>query len=314
MNAKLLLLTLLSVFLLMGCARTGTPKIPMGVSRASAISEYSASDFQSDYGAYKVAVTSQNLEAALLLRDRMINRIEADVERNYREYEAKIFYNRATANVAADIVELGVSASIGVAEETVVKDLLAAALTSFKGTRLSFDKNFFREKTTEIIIAKMQAYRDRVRNRITSKMSQLSARDYPFEEAWRDLIEHFFAGTLQGGLQALANDAGQDAAAAKKDTEDLETLRTSTPERAANALRIRTTFNEWYNAVFTAPIDNAKAAEATKNAREALKSLTGEDVSDPVQVFNRLDKEIRRARKEPERFNELLKAFKLSGQ
>ena len=314
MNGRQILIALLCGSILVGCARHGTPKIPMAISR-SPMTEYAISEFQIDYGKYKTLAEGSELEEAQILRDRMINRIEVEIERSYREFEAKLFYGRGVGNVAADIVELGLSASIGSVDGVAVKDLLATSLTSFKGTRLSIDKNFFREKTTEIIISKMQADRDRVRNRITEKMSRLSIREYPFEEAWRDLVEHFFTGTLQGGVQGLANDAGHDAEEAKQETDRLEELRIATPEWLANAQRIRGKFNELFNAA-NQSADQEKANAALNEARSALKFLTGEDTSSRTgdEVFKQLNAEIRRARREPDQYQKLLDAFKLSTQ
>ncbi len=288
MNRIRLLICLCCLIGLTACARHGTPKIPTGISRQG-IGEYDVGEFKKELEAYKACTggistdketcrgttPNENLETARIIRDRMINRIEMDVERNYREYEAKLFYRRASSDVAADIAELGVSAAIGVTAQVAVKDMLAAALTSFKGTRLSVDRNFFREKTTEIIVSKMQAYRDRVRNRITEKMAKLSVRDYPFEAAWRDLVEHFYAGTLQGGIQALANDAGKDAAAAKEETKEIENelLDVPTPEELEQAGDIRTRFASLSREIRST--DAAKAKAAREKAQQLLTKLGG---------------------------------------
>ncbi|HMV84793.1 MAG TPA: hypothetical protein PKC13_22990 [Blastocatellia bacterium] len=269
-----LLLVLCGGLLLAACGSHGTPKIPTGISRQG-IGEYAAVTFQKDYENYTKQVNENNVEAARLIRDRLINRIELDIERNYREYEAKLFYNRSSGNVAADIVDLGMSAAVGATAEVAVKDMLAAALTSFKGARLSFDRNFFREKTTEIIVSKMQAYRDRVRNRITEKMAKLGAREYPFEAAWRDLVEHFYAGTLQGGLQSLANDAGKEAAAAKEETKEIERELLCVPSEddVARAREIRGRFARLVENLNSSNADTAKTAR--QQAQELLTKLGG---------------------------------------
>ncbi|HMV51735.1 MAG TPA: hypothetical protein PKD31_28590, partial [Blastocatellia bacterium] len=128
---------------------------------------------------------------------------------------------------------------------------------------------------TEIIVSKMQAYRDRVRNRITEKMAKLGAREYPFEAAWRDLVEHFYAGTLQGGLQSLANDAGKEAAAAKEETKEIERELLCVPSEddVARAREIRGRFARLVENLNSSNADTAKTAR--QQAQELLTKLGG---------------------------------------
>src|SRR6185312_1132180 len=157
--------------LLVGCIHINRPNVPSVVDSTA---EYSVNDFQSDYKTYTSLATagdSDSLNKARVLRDHMVNRVEVDIEKGYREFEQSMTSTRAGFQTGADVVELGLSAAIGTVGAVDVKDLLAASLTGFKGTRLSFDKNVFREKTTEILISRMQGARDGVRNRITQKLA-----------------------------------------------------------------------------------------------------------------------------------------------
>jgi hypothetical protein len=86
---------------------------------------------------------------------------------------------------------------------------------------LSFDKNFFREKTTEIIINQMNASRGSINTQILSKMVDLNVEKYSFNEAYVELIELFYAGTLQGAIQGLSAEAGKAASDAKEAAEKL---------------------------------------------------------------------------------------------
>jgi len=274
---------------LTGCVHINRPPIPATLDPGNQ-AKYSVDAFNQAYTNYQQLLQSVEYEKAKLQRDSIINRIEVDVEGNYREYEGKLSSTRATVDTLSDVTQLGLSAATGVIGNVDIKDMLAASLTAFKGSKLSFDKNFFREKTTEILISKMQASRDKVRNRITTKMA-LPVQQYAFEEAWRDLVEFFYSGTLQSALVQLANDAGADAAAAKKQAETIDIKRASTEEEAKLAVRIRSNFAKLYNQALKGADPNARA-DALKTAKDAIVVMgQGDKITDkstPEEILNLL--------------------------
>jgi hypothetical protein len=192
------------------------PKIPDLLSTSSPLVLYTNEAFQKDYAAYKAAVIACSKPSALeectakQLRDSIINRIKLDIELNYREYASQLFLGRAGTNVGLDALELGLSTAATLAGAEGTKTILAGILTGGKGIRLSIDKNFFAERTTPIILGRMDILRESVANDLRSKMT-LSVTEYPLEDAWNDLVELFYAGTLPAGIQALATDMGQAA-------------------------------------------------------------------------------------------------------
>jgi len=274
---------------LTGCVHINRPPIPATLDPGNQ-AKYSVDAFNHAYTNYQQLLQSGEYEKAKLQRDSIINRIEVDVEGNYREYEGKLSSTRATVDTLSDVTQLGLSAATGVIGNVDIKDMLAASLTAFKGSKLSFDKNFFREKTTEILISKMQESRDKVRNRITKKMA-LPVQQYAFEEAWRDLVEFFYSGTLQSALVQLANDAGADAAAAKKQAETIDIKRASTEEEAKLAVRIRSNFAKLYNQALKGADPNARA-DALKTAKDAIVVMgQGDKITDkstPEEILNLL--------------------------
>lgn len=287
------------LLLLTGCMHIDRPAVPQVIGPSNKTT-YSADLYSQDYTDYKADVKNNKLTEAKFLRDKMINGIEAEIEQNYRDFEGKLFTTRAGLQTGSDVVQLGLSAATGVVEGTEVKDLLAAALTGFKGASLSFDKNFFREKTTEALIAQMQAYRDTVRNRITQKMTTLDVSGYPFEEARRDLTEFFYAGTIPAALVQLANTSGKAATEAKAESERIDIKRANKPEEAKASVRIHNRFKQ-----LAADInDPAKKDEALRIATNALKAVGQDDkvTSDmtPQQVIDLLKTEMANAADHPE--------------
>ncbi len=293
-----------------GCLHWNRPPVPPTLSYGGQ-AKYSVADFNAAYKKYQDLMGAADYAKAAIQRDLIINRVEVDIESNYREYEGKLSSTRATIETLTDATELGLSAATGVLGNADIKDLLAASLTGFKGTRLSFDKNFFREKTTEILISKMQASRDTVRNRITAKMA-LPVQQYGFEEAWRDLVEFFYSGTLQAALVQLANDAGADAASARKKTEEIDVKRAFTKVEADLSGRIRANFAQLYNQALKDPDASVREA-ALKRAKEALIELgLGDKIRDdaaPQDILKLLQQQIKDSLSHPEEIPKIDKAL-----
>jgi len=249
--------------------------------------------------------TTPDVPAATRQRNNIINRITVDVESSYKRYETTLFSQRATLDTVGDMVEVGVSAATTVVGGADVKSLLAAGLTGLKGSRLSYSKNFYREKTTEIIIARMEAGRAQIKNQIVQKMTNLGADRYPFEEAWSGLIDFFYAGTLEGGLEGLAADAGSSVTKATDQTQqtvqDRIELKNVTSDQLDQLKRIRTKFNDMFN------------AHDVTSARQVLSSLGVEEPGDaPSQkVFTDLNAQISKVTQNPAYIEKLLTAFGL---
>jgi len=222
----------ITVIGLVGCAST-SPRIPKAVDYDNALTMYSTNTFTDDLAKYRSAFETGNTNVATRLRDAMIQRIRVEIEINYRQFELSLFSSRATFATGADWVELGLAGAATITGGEHAKTVLAGILTALKGGRLSVDKNWFREKTTETIISAMQAERNKKLLLITGKMAANEAMHYTFEEAWADLVDYFYAGTLEAGIQALAVETGKAAANAKDDFQKAEKLRIPTLAKAS---------------------------------------------------------------------------------
>lgn len=169
------------------------------------------------------------------LRDHMAYGVMAEIERVYRNYETSLFMNRGTFNVASDFVQLGLSTATTVTNGERGKTILGALLSGVTGVSLSYDKNFFRQQTVQAIISSMQAARNQVKARIISRLGTQDTAEYPFEAARADLIELFFAGTLESGLQELHQEAATAAASSKQ---ELKTAVPASKQDVTNAVSV----------------------------------------------------------------------------
>lgn len=320
-----------------GCvARLDKPNVPKALSRDFAATLYSIPAFCEHYNAYRKAVglsetsttctpattktpaaagvsASQTADPlkARQLRDFMINRIRVDIEVNYREYESRLFFSRGETNLGGDFLELGLAFAGTVSKGERVKSVLASALSGVRGTRLSYDKNFFREKTIEIIVSQMQTSREEVKNRILDKMNRLPAKEYSFEAAWVDLAELFYSGTLQGGIQALANQAGKAAVDAKAESKRLEVIRTATPDELITIEKITDSYEllrARYNAVRNdAALSKPFVSQAKAVLAEMKVDLTGTETD--ARIFELLEEEFRKTIAQRDRLPKLATAF-----
>jgi hypothetical protein len=311
---------------LSGCSRVvkvDRPRVPKVLDR-DAVNEtfsiqYAIDEFEKDYKRYKTLVLNgddASLGLARILRDVMIDRIRVDVELNYREYEARLFAGRAAFDSVADFLELGLALATTISNGERVKTVLGAVSTAFKGNRLSINKNFFRERTIEAIVSKMQESREKVKARILRNMLEASVKNYSFEAGWTDLVEFFYAGTLQSGLQALTADAGTAAARAKARTEGVEQLRIASLQDLEMIQKIRAEHDKleaaWATArTNTSPQAVAASNEAITKARQILKRLDPDSREDlpEREVLLRLRSKISESLDDRSKLVELMEAY-----
>ena len=193
-----------------------------------AFAPYTLADYDTDNREYISKMGVDNVDAATRIRNRMISRIRRDIEFNYRRYELDIFAGRAAFDTFADFAKLGLSLAGTVTGGEVTKTVLAAVATTAQGAHLSVSKNFFREKTTQVIVSSMRAAREDLLNDIVKKMANLKADSYSFDEAFTDLVEFFYAGTLHGAIQQIASTEGEKVERAKEARRNITARRVMT--------------------------------------------------------------------------------------
>lgn len=296
-----------------GCPKS-KPKVPDVLAKRVAL--YEIGRFDTDLAAYDQAVGANQAEQARRLRDRTINRLKANIDANYHEFENQLFTGRATTNVLADITELGATAAINITNGERAKDIISMLLAGFKGGRKSVDENFFKERTTAAIISQMQASRAHIEAEMLKNLREQEAKEYSLDAALGDLINYFYAGTLQKGLQDLAQQAGKSAITEKANADDQrQKLRAGTVEGVRIAQSIRSRFNEMFKDALTPPIDLNKQAAAVLAAKQALQELTGQAPAANISntdLFTQLDAAIEAVAIDENGIQRVRKALKLS--
>lgn len=224
---KLYLFLLLPVVMFAtGCPKS-KPNVPPVVARR--LANYEVERFEKEEAAYNTAAEGNQPDQARRLRDKVIYRLKTNIDANYQDFENQLFTGRARTNILFDITEIGAAVAINITNGERAKNIIAAALTGFKGGRKSIDENLFLERTTQVIISQMQASRSRVEEVLLTNMRDKGVDEYPLEAALGDLINYFYAGSLQKGLQELAKETGNAALAAEERVRRLKGVNLSEP-------------------------------------------------------------------------------------
>jgi hypothetical protein len=197
-----------SILVITGCPKD-KGRVPEVI--AQRVMNYKVNEFELNLNSYHA---SSDLIKKQDIRDEIIFKLKRNIDGLYSEFEEDIFQHRASTNILADFTELAIAGATGITNGERAKTILAIALTAFKGGRKSVDVNFFRERTTEILIVKMRGSRARVETEIINGLNN-DVRVYPLDQALGDLIRYFYAGTLHNALEELSQQTGSESAAAQ---------------------------------------------------------------------------------------------------
>jgi hypothetical protein len=291
---------------------TGCPNKPDKPSVLNALITIELSKFQADQSAYDSAYSSGDLDKALRMRNRIVERLRNLIDDNYLDFEGTLAKRRNSENILFDLTELGAAAATTITNGERVKTIIAAALTAFKGARKSIDQNVFRERTTEAIVAKMREARAEIGSQISDRLDA-SVQTYSLEHAYGDLINYFYAGTLQSGLQRLSQDAGQDAAVAEQNAVEAEDLRIATQEEFDTSKLLRNKLRDLSKDLHST--DEQKKAAARGALRSALTDLGARPADDATdqELLDAMVAKFREANRsrDANRFDPLVRALKI---
>lgn len=174
---------------------------------ASLLKKYSNPDaIPTDQSAITEKQRNQILDELLFLTDV-----------NYYSFEAELYQGRAFFETSTDLAILGLGAAGGIIAHSGTQAIISAISGGIGGSRVSINKNYFHETSTQALIAKMQSARKSKLETMRKAMASLNTADYSLARGLSDLAEYYNAGTIVGALQNIVADAGAEAR--KADTE-----------------------------------------------------------------------------------------------
>lgn len=128
---------------------------------------------------------------------------------NYYKFETELYQGKATFDTATDIAILGLGLAGGIVTYSGTQAIISAISGGIGGTRVSINKNFFHDQSTQALIAKMQSVR-KSKLDLMRKAMTLSMTDYPLTQGLSDVAEYYNAGSIVGALQNIVSDAGAE--------------------------------------------------------------------------------------------------------
>ncbi len=140
-------------------------------------------------------------------RDTIIAARIAAINISYRLFEEQLFQEGIGRNIATDWALLGLAGAGATVASSGTQQILAAVSGGLVGARASFDKNALFDRTLPSLVAKMEASRREVEERLLNGM-KLDTNAYGILDALQDLDSYYNAGTLPGAIINVAGDAG----------------------------------------------------------------------------------------------------------
>lgn len=139
---------------------------------------------------------------------------------NYHRFEEELYLGKAFFDTSGDLAILGLGAAGGLITHSATQAIISAISGGIGGARVSINKNFFHEYSTQALIAKMQASRKTKLATIREAMA-LEIKDYSLSRGLSDIADYYNVGTIVGALQDIVADAGAEK---KKSDQELKKL------------------------------------------------------------------------------------------
>lgn len=208
---KVLVLTLLMT----GCLRYQPKTVtPAAFYQKQVTGELSSSGWLNRYNQLAEVTPDEQFTKAKE-RNRLLNEFVWLVDVSYANFEAGFYGARATGDVAADFLQLGLTGATTLTNGQRAKTILALVATTTAGGKASIDAHWYDQQSRSAIVAKMRASR-LTQLAVIEQGMRTQLKDYPLEQGLRDVQAYYEAGTVVGALQQISADAGTEQAAGKQ--------------------------------------------------------------------------------------------------
>ena len=201
---------LLFSFIISGCATFQFAPSPPPIYKAN----YTLEDYNNDLSVYKPFRTA--VDVRTYYRNKIIFLTKKEIDKNYAAFKNSFFGERAGTETLLDIAQIGLTSASTLAAGEPIKTILSAVATGVSGSRLSFNKNFFKEKSPDLLMSRMDALRTEKWSQIHLQLTNSTDDTYSLYEAEGDLFAYYQAGSLQAAFQNIIAESG----ATQKEAED----------------------------------------------------------------------------------------------
>ena len=151
-------------------------------------------------------------------RNRFVTGRLALVDLRYLQFIRGLTADKQQLDAAGDLANLTLNLAGTLVGSARAKTNLAAAAAGIGGTKTSVEKNFYYERSVDALVSTMNAKRKEVLVRILGSISG-SLEAYAFPLAVADVHDYFQAGTLNGALNFISSQAGEQEKSADRKLE-----------------------------------------------------------------------------------------------
>lgn len=218
------------------------------------------------------------------VRNELLDDALSYIDDAYGDFKNDLTVGRDRGNFIADVVDLGMSAAVGITNGERPLQILGVALTAFRGGRRSADLNFYKDQSTPILISKMEGNRARVRASILDSENK-DIESYRIGMAISDIVAYYNAGTLVEAFTMLARDTNADT---KKSQDDLADLKKKQGIRGAPTKRELEVSKEFSKAILDLKkaYDQAKAGVTAANGKITTAGQTIDTANNAITQAN----------------------------
>lgn len=203
-------LTALLLFIILSGVTVQAQKLPTALKKNTPLSPTNRADYEAIANAYKQpgGRTKEN-------RNNLISLAITQIDLNFGFYQRHRRIGRDLFETVIDILEIGASTAISITGGARPKALIGEGLTFVQGSRDKVNKNL-RLMDLQILFNTMIKKRAQVQQRILGRLTD-TVEQYPFEQAYIDLVDYYQAGTMDTALSDLAAETGNSAVAAQEE-------------------------------------------------------------------------------------------------
>jgi hypothetical protein len=142
------------------------------------------------------------------IRNELIDKSIMLIDARYEAFMDDFSFGKKSLDAGADIASIAADAVATLIAPASTKSILAAVSGGITASKLSFDEAFFYEKTLPVLLNQMQANRQAVLVDLVQGR-KLDGDAYPLTAALRDISRYYTAGTIDGALIEIQQQAAE---------------------------------------------------------------------------------------------------------
>jgi hypothetical protein len=144
-----------------------------------------------------------------VVRNDIVYELMTAIDQGYQDHERAFKAGFAAKDVLLDSTHLAVDLAATVMAPAQTKTVLSAIASGLGGVNASIDKDYFDQKSVEIVMLEMRSMRKTKADEITGNLKTQSISQYPLSAAMRALVLYYYCGSTTNALISLQEKASK---------------------------------------------------------------------------------------------------------